>query len=149
MQKSIKSDSLCLISLFSYNCKFLRFPQDYCVLDDTFTDINFDDFFERVGGLQWGFCTHITLEGYIKSFAPLSNRSLNTSHWFFWKHCGLLKYASVSTVSFLGFSYAQSFVVTDLFNRIGGGVEEQVNFNWNCAWILNKIPPPFDQLPRD
>jgi hypothetical protein len=37
----------------------------------------------------------------------------------------VFKYVSFSTLSFLGFSYAQSFVATDLFNRSGGGVKSR------------------------
>ena len=86
-------------------------------------------------GLQWGFCTYITLVGCIKSFPPLSSQRFNTSHRFFEniKTAHVFKYVSFSAVSFLWFSYAQPFVATDLFNTNGGGVEEQVNFNWNCA----------------
>lgn len=50
---------------------------------------------------------------------------------------------------FMSWSSYRPPLFPNLFNRSGGGVEEQVNFNWNCAWILNKIPLPSYRLPRE
>jgi hypothetical protein len=134
----MKSDSLCIMVTLhlSNNCKFVSYTQDY-----TFkVRISITIFLDGGGGgagYNGNFVLTLHQDALYKIISFIVKPTFRyTPPFFFFLNTApvyVFKYVSFSTVSFLGFSYSQTFFATDLFNRSAGGVEEQVNFNWNCA----------------